>query len=205
MAFQYLGYAPPELADVAVPRSHSAWRFRVARWNSAAEPDAGFIFDNEKWRHSGAVPAFDIDASPVTRSRLRRIRRRGRLPAQGGVVGSRLGLAHGQRSQPPAVLAAGKGRLAGAPLRHWTPLRAGAPMLHVNRYEAEACAAWLGRRLPTAASGSTRRRGRIFNGAGRGSGCAIRSRRIRASSPIPTAIIRSPGSTRMGNCAAAGR
>jgi EgtB-related family protein len=31
------------------------------------------------------------------------------------------------------------------------PLDPDAPMLHLNRFEAEACAAWLGRRLPTAA------------------------------------------------------
>lgn len=37
----------------------------------------------------------------------------------------------------------------------WVPLNVDAPMLHVNRYEAEACAAWMGRRLPTAACGGT--------------------------------------------------
>jgi EgtB-related family protein len=33
----------------------------------------------------------------------------------------------------------------------WVELDAAAPVLHVNRFEAEACAAWMGRRLPTAA------------------------------------------------------
>jgi EgtB-related family protein len=32
----------------------------------------------------------------------------------------------------------------------WLPISAEAPVLHVNRYEAEACAAWQGRCLPTA-------------------------------------------------------
>jgi EgtB-related family protein len=33
----------------------------------------------------------------------------------------------------------------------WLPLSEARPVLHVNRFEAEACAAWMGRRLPAAA------------------------------------------------------
>ena len=68
MAFQNLGLTPP-----AQPAAHDGLTaqgdrlvFGEGEVALGSGADEGFIFDNEKWRHTIAVPAFDIDASPVS-------------------------------------------------------------------------------------------------------------------------------------------
>jgi gamma-glutamyl hercynylcysteine S-oxide synthase len=66
MAFQYLGYAPPTRPEVAGVLSAPRLAFAGGEVELGSGPDEGFIFDNEKWRHTVPVAAFDIDASPVS-------------------------------------------------------------------------------------------------------------------------------------------
>ena len=66
MAFQCLGYAPPARFDVAGDPPGQRLVFAGGEVELGSGPDTGFIFDNEKWRHAAPVPAFDIDAAPVS-------------------------------------------------------------------------------------------------------------------------------------------
>ena len=52
-----------------------------------APPD-GFAYDNERPRHAVELDAFEIDRTPVTNARLRRVRRRHRQRAA-DVLGAR--------------------------------------------------------------------------------------------------------------------
>jgi gamma-glutamyl hercynylcysteine S-oxide synthase len=64
MAFQNLGYAPPQHAFESVAPAAAA-RLQIAAGEVllGSGSDEGFIFDNEKWRHPVPLPAFDIDSS----------------------------------------------------------------------------------------------------------------------------------------------
>ncbi|MDP2056134.1 MAG: SUMF1/EgtB/PvdO family nonheme iron enzyme, partial [Thiobacillus sp.] len=66
MAFQNLGYAPPTWPEIACDLSTQRLAFAEGEVELGSGPDDGFIFDNEKWRHAVRVPAFDINASPVS-------------------------------------------------------------------------------------------------------------------------------------------
>ena len=150
MAFQDLGYAPPVQLDATGAHSAQRLPFPAGEVELGSGPDEGFIFDNEKWRHALTVPAFDIDATPVSEASFAAF------------------VDAGGYQQHEKWSAAGRAWLQASGARHplywrqknggwqvrrfdrWTPLVADAPMRHINRYEAEACAAWVGRRLPTA-------------------------------------------------------
>ncbi|HSJ82169.1 MAG TPA: DinB family protein, partial [Thiobacillus sp.] len=66
MAFQNLGYPPPTWPAMDGELSASRLAFAAGEIEMGSGPDEGFIFDNEKWRHRVPVPAFEIDASPVS-------------------------------------------------------------------------------------------------------------------------------------------
>lgn len=153
MAFQHLGYAPP--AALALPDNLPLLASRLALAEAdvalGSRADEGFVFDNEKWRHTVHVPACDIDASPVTEAAFAAFVDAGGY--QHRAVWSHAGW--DWRTASGATHPVYWRKTAdGWQVRrftHWSPLRAGTPMLHVNGFEAEACAAWLGRRLPSAA------------------------------------------------------
>lgn len=151
MAFQNLGYAPPFWPELAA--SLPAQRLAVAAGEAelGSGPDAGFIFDNEKWRHTVPVAAFDIDAGLVSETAFAEF-----VDADGYLreaLWSAAGWAWRVASDArhPLYWRPEQGGWQARRFDRWLPLRADIPVLHVNRYEAEACAAWQGRRLPTAA------------------------------------------------------
>lgn len=152
MAFQNLGYAPPV-------RIESACSSPVQRLAFAAEgevelgsgPDAGFIFDNEKWPHRVPVPAFDIDACPVSETAYAEFVDAGGylMPSLWSTIGWTWRVASSVLH--PLYWRREDGAWQVRRFDRWLPLDAETPMLHVNRHEAEAYAAWQGRRLPSAA------------------------------------------------------
>lgn len=153
MAFQYLGYAPPAAPTLPDALPLIAHRLALAEADVAlgSGTGEGFIFDNEKWRHTVRVPACDIDASLVSEAAFAAFVDAGGY--QRRAVWSQAGWDWRTASGATQPLYWRKSD-AGWQVRRfdqWTPLRAGTPMLHVNCFEAEACAAWLGRRLPSAA------------------------------------------------------
>ena len=150
MAFQYLGYAPPSRPDGGVGLSGQRLNFSAGTVSMGSGPDEGFVFDNEKWRHPVAVPAFDIDASPLGEMAF------AEFVDAGGYLDRTLWSEAGWAWRTSAAIRhplywrqQGDGWQVRC-FDRWLPLGTDRPMLHVNRYEAEACAAWMGRRLPMA-------------------------------------------------------
>jgi iron(II)-dependent oxidoreductase len=110
-----------------------------------------WALDNERPAHDVDVPAFFLDAAPVTNARY------AEFIADGGYDRPRFWSADGWRHRVEAGLT--------APM-HWrrdddgwaytrfgatTPVRPDEPVVHVCFHEAQAFARWAGRRLPTEA------------------------------------------------------
>lgn len=153
MAWQNLGYAAPVAAPAPppLPRVPQRLAFEGGSVALGARPDEGFIFDNEKWCHGVVVAGFDIDATPVTEDAF------AEFLAAGGYANSALWSAEGRRwlsesgARHPWYWRGEGSAWEVRRFERWGPVIPGAPLLHVNRFEAEAYAAWRGRRLPRAA------------------------------------------------------
>jgi ergothioneine biosynthesis protein EgtB len=153
MAFQNLGYAPPPrpaFHDVR-PVRHDRLAFAEGEVAMGSRPDAGFVFDNEKWHHVIPVPAFDIDTRLVSETRFAEFVDAGGYQSESWWSQAGWSWRQTHAAEHPVYWKLINGSWQARRFSAWRPLIADAPMLHVNRYEAEACAAWLGRQLPTAA------------------------------------------------------
>ncbi|MCL5060991.1 MAG: SUMF1/EgtB/PvdO family nonheme iron enzyme [Candidatus Thermoplasmatota archaeon] len=150
MAFQDLGYAPPARPDVAdmLPSRRLALAAGDVALGSGA--DDGFIFDNEKWRHPLPVAAFDIDAGPVSETAFAGFVEAGGYRRKAGWSDDGWAWQQAAGAHHPVYWRQENGSWQVRRFDCWLPIRADRPMLHVNRFEAEACAAWMGRQLPTA-------------------------------------------------------
>jgi EgtB-related family protein len=151
MAFQDLGYAPPAPLPAAAAPYAQRLAFAAGEVMLGSAPDAGFIFDNEKWQHPVAHAAFDIDSVAISEAVFMAFVNAGgyRKP----VFWSRDGQVWLTQSaaQHPRYW---RKKLARWQIRSfdlWHAPRADTPVRHVNRFEAEACAAWLRRQLPDSA------------------------------------------------------
>ena len=153
MAFQALGYAPPSCPAVAgdLPDPPERLRFAAGAVELGSGPDEGFIFDNEKWRHATPVAAFDIDATPVSQDIFLAFVEAGGYARSAGWSQAGWAWRGASDAHNPVYWRKQNGAWQVRRFDRWAPLIPAAPMLHLNHYEAEACAAWLGRRLPDAA------------------------------------------------------
>ncbi|WP_296892573.1 selenoneine synthase SenA [Thiobacillus sp.] len=151
MAFQDLGYAPPQHPDVVGTLPAQQLSLIAGEVELGSGPDTGFIFDNEKWRHLVQVEAFDIDASPVSETAFAEFVDAGGYRRKAGWSEAGWAWRLACDACHPVYWRQEKGRWQVRRFDCWQPLGEAVPMLHVNRYEAEAFAAWLGRRLPSSA------------------------------------------------------
>ena len=151
MAFQNLGYAPPSRPEITCARSVSQLAFAEGDMTLGSGPDGGFIFDNEKWRHTMPVPGFDIDASPVTETAFAEFVEAGGYQSRAGWSDDGWAWRQATGVHHPVYWRQENGGWQVRRFDRWMPLSVEAPMLHVNRFEAEVFAAWRGRQLPTAA------------------------------------------------------
>jgi len=151
MAFQDLGYAPPARPATACDPSVLRLAFAEGEAVLGSGSNEGFIFDNEKWRHAVMVPAFDIDASPVTETAFAGFVEAGGYQSRAGWSDDGWAWRTASGARHPLYWQRENGAWQVRRFDRWLPLGSDSPLLHVNRFEAEAFAAWLGRRLPTAA------------------------------------------------------
>ena len=139
---QNLGVALPEALCVghvhvkqAQQRDHAAPRSALAisaQVCSLGHSGAGFAFDNECPAHTVALAAFEIDAKVVTWAQYLPF-----LQATGYALPPHVRLSQGDWQ----VQVFGQ----------WQAMLMGAPVVHVNAWDAQAWCQWAGRRLPTEA------------------------------------------------------
>jgi ergothioneine biosynthesis protein EgtB len=152
MAFQDLGYAPPpDWRVIACDLSAQQLGFAASEVELGSGQDGGFIFDNEKWRHAVMVPAFDIDASPVSETLFAEFVDAGGYQRRAGWSDDGWAWRQASGAHHPVYWRRANGSWQVRRFDRWLPISADQPALHVNRFEAEAFAAWRGRQLPTAA------------------------------------------------------
>lgn len=150
MAFHSLGYAPPARPAMADASATGRLAFAAGEAALGSGADEGFIFDNEKWRHTVPVAAFDIDASPVAETAYAEFVAAGGYQRRDGWSDAGWAWREAAGARHPLYWRQAGGTWQVRRFERWEELDAAAPALHVNRFEAEACAAWMGRRLPTA-------------------------------------------------------
>ncbi|MDO9468608.1 MAG: selenoneine synthase SenA [Thiobacillus sp.] len=151
MAFQDLGYAPPVWPEIGGMQSAPRLGFAEGEVALGSGADEGFIFDNEKWRHMVPVPAFDIDAGPVSETDFAGFVEAGVYQNKSAWSAEGWAWRQSTDAHHPVYWRQTDDSWQVRRFDRWLPLNAETPMLHVNRYEAEAFAAWQGRQLPTAA------------------------------------------------------
>jgi ergothioneine biosynthesis protein EgtB len=111
----------------------------------------GFVFDNEEAGHDVVLPAFEIDATPVTAGRFLRFVEAGGYDAASFWPGP---AGRWRATHPVSHPSRWRRGAHGWETRwfdQWQPLAPDQPVIHVNAWEAEAWCRWAGRRLPSAA------------------------------------------------------
>ena len=151
MAFQNLGYAPPRPLTLARNSPSPRLAFAEGEVALGSTPDEGFIFDNEKWRHIVQVGAFDIDAAPMTEGGFAAFVEAGGYRQRAAWSEAGWTRREANRITHPLYWRKQDGAWQVRRFDQWQALALDATLLHVNHFEAEACAKWLGRQLPTAA------------------------------------------------------
>lgn len=112
----------------------------------------GFAFDNEIPTRPVTLSAFEIDATPVTAGAFAEFVEAGgyeTVSLWSGDAGA--WRERGGRKHPERWRREPSGAWEHRWFDRWVPLDPAQPVIHVNAYEAEAFARWMGRRLPSAA------------------------------------------------------
>lgn len=143
---------PRQLADHVIPSwAQGEIRFPGGTFQLGSGPDAGFVFDNEKWAHPCYVPQFQMDSTLVSNAQYSEfVADGGYQKPQFWTTAGRNWLMAQDRSAPRDWQRDGRqwlchrfGKLIALP--------ANEPVRHVSLYEAQAYCMWAGRRLPTEA------------------------------------------------------
>jgi iron(II)-dependent oxidoreductase len=146
---QTLGIALPQcVAQTISASAQSEIRFSGGTIELGSRPDAGFVFDNEKWAHACHVPPFTIDSTLVSNAQY------SEFIADGGyqkphfwTPAGRAWLMQGERSAPDGWQRDGE-RWNCRRFGRQIALPGNEPVRHVSLYEAQAYCVWADRRLP---------------------------------------------------------
>jgi iron(II)-dependent oxidoreductase len=116
-----------------------------------AQPNGGFVFDNEKWAHKVRVPAFSIGRRVVSNAEFAAFveaggyRRRELWSNEGWFMRERQTLHH------PRYWRRDRAGWQVRQFDRWVTLAGNEAVMHVSAHEAEAYCRWSGRRLPSEA------------------------------------------------------
>ena len=148
MNWQALCLRPPSMPEVQRLAAREVLRFDAGCVALGSARGTGFVFDNEKWSHEVPVDAFDVDARPVTCGEFAAFVEAGGYrshdlwSAAGGAWLAQTRAAH------PLYWRTSADGWALRRFDRWIRLDPAEPVIHVNRFEAEAYCAWRGRKLP---------------------------------------------------------
>jgi iron(II)-dependent oxidoreductase len=117
------------LAAASVPEEPESLAIGAGEHEIGAGP-AGFAYDNERRRHTVALPAFEIDRTPVANAAY------ARFVEETG-------------AEPPMYWSRDGDGWARIAMGRREPLDPGQPVTHVSWHEADAFARWAGKRLPS--------------------------------------------------------
>lgn len=164
---QTLGYPKPAFAG-EVPRRGAGdgsasgdVRVNGGTYRIGAQPDDGFVFDNEKWAHDIDVDDFEIARTPVTNAEFATFVESGGYRTMRYWSDAGWAWRESARAEHPLYW---RPQWERRHFAEWLPLVDLQPVCHVNWFEAEAFCKWAERRLPTepewevAATGGRRRR-----------------------------------------------
>ena len=148
---QTLGLAMPVTLSLPTVASQTELHFAGGVFQLGSPATDEFVFDNEKWSHPVAIPAFAIDSNLVTNAQYKK------FVDQGGYLQLQLWSDAGcawltatQRSAPRYWQRNGE-RWRCQRFGAWVDLPDNEPLCHVNYHEAQAYCHWAGRRLPSEA------------------------------------------------------
>lgn len=154
---QTLGWPAPQLAAALLPSPPAATggsgdaELAGGSFRLGAEPDAPFVFDNEKWAHEVMVAPFAIARTPVTEAQF------AEFVDDGGYGDRRLWSVEGwqwrmrEAAEHPVYWRRDAASWRCRVFDRWRAIERLLPLTHVSAYEAEAYCRWSGRRLPTEA------------------------------------------------------
>jgi len=132
---QTLGYPDPLGAVAAgsapAPAPRGDAEYPGGRFRLGAEPNGGFVFDNEKWAHAVEIAPFRMSRAAVTNAEFLA------YVEEGGAA--------------PRYWKKRDGVWLQRRFDRWLPLAPDEPVLHVDWNEAQAWCRWAKRRLPTEA------------------------------------------------------
>lgn len=144
---QEVGFDSGLLSPLTALAARPPLYFPATRWQLGM-PHGGFVFDNEKWAHEVVIPAFEIDARPVSWAQYCEFVEDGGYDMASHWCAAGWAWVQEQARRTPrhvdqmrqGVLQRRFGRLDRVPMTH--------PAVHVSWFEADAWCRWAGRRLP---------------------------------------------------------
>ena len=148
---QTLGLAMPVTLSLPTVASQTELHFAGGVFQLGSPATDEFVFDNEKWSHPVAIPAFAIDSDLVTNAQYKKfVEQGGYQHLQLWSDAGRAWLTATQRSAPRYWQRNGE-RWRCQRFGTWVDLPDNEPLCHVNYHEAQAYCHWAGRRLPSEA------------------------------------------------------
>jgi iron(II)-dependent oxidoreductase len=150
---QTLGYARPPVDAGASPIGEISFKGDIpipgGTFMLGASPDAGFVFDNEKWAHCVKVEPFAIAKTCVTNGEFMTFVEDAGYSRRElwSIDGWEWRVAEG--ASQPVYWRKSDGCWQMRVYDEWGPISSNAAVIHVNAYEADAYCRWARRRLPS--------------------------------------------------------